>query len=81
MPGLSEYAQIAIPVAVHDTYTYRIPEPLRDAVRLGSRVEVPLGAKTTTGFVIALLDQTTVDAKKMMDMPKGTKLRATQGVR
>ncbi len=65
MPGLSEYAQIAIPVAVHDTYTYRIPEPLRDAVRLGSRVEVPLGTKTTTGFVIALLDQTTVDAKKM----------------
>src|SRR5688572_3008729 len=65
MPGLSEYAQIAIPVAVHDTYTYRIPEKLRDAVRLGSRVEVPLGTKTTTGFVIALLNQTTVDAKKI----------------
>lgn len=65
MPGLSEYAQIALPVAVHDTYTYRIPEQLRDAVRLGSRVEVPLGPKTTTGFVIALLDETTVDPKKM----------------
>ena len=65
MPGLSEFAQIALPVAVHDTYTYRIPEELRDAVRLGSRVEVPLGTKTTTGFVIALLDQTTVEAIRM----------------
>ena len=65
MPGISEFAQIALPVAVHDTYTYRIPEDLRDAVRLGSRVEVPLGAKTTTGFVIGLLDETTVDAKKL----------------
>src|SRR5688572_17085778 len=65
MAGLSEFAQIALPVAVHDTYTYRIPQPLRDAVRLGSRVEVLLGTKTTTGFVIALLDQTTVDAKKI----------------
>lgn len=65
MPGISEYAQIALPVAVHDTYTYRIPAALRDAVRLGSRVEVPLGPRTTTGFVIALLDETAVEASKM----------------
>ena len=65
MPGISQFAQIALPVAVHDTYTYRIPGALRDAVRLGSRVEVPLGTKTTTGFVIALLDETAVDAAKM----------------
>lgn len=65
MPGISQFAQIALPVAVHDTYTYRIPDALRDAVRLGSRVEVPLGTKTTTGFVIALLDETAVDAAKM----------------
>jgi primosomal protein N' (replication factor Y) len=65
MAGLSEYAQIAIPVAVHETFTYRIPEALRDATRLGSRVEVPLGPKLTTGFVIGLLDETTVAPKKI----------------
>lgn len=65
MPGISEFAQIAIPLAVHDTYTYKIPVALRDAVRLGSRVEVPLGAKVTTGFVIGLPDATTVEAAKM----------------
>ena len=32
MSGLSEFAQIALPVAVHDTYTYRIPEELRGRI-------------------------------------------------
>ena len=53
-PGLSDYAEVAIPLAVHGTFTYSIPEELRDGVRLGSRVEVPLGPKRTTGFVVAL---------------------------
>jgi primosomal protein N' (replication factor Y) (superfamily II helicase) len=65
MPGISNFARIAIPVAVYDTYTYRIPPALHDAVRLGSRVEVPLGAKVTTGFVIELLDTTDVEPKKL----------------
>lgn len=55
--GLSAYAAIAIPLAVHGTFTYAIPPELRDSVRLGSRVEVLLGPKRTTGFVVALLDE------------------------
>src|SRR5947209_13311729 len=54
--GLAAYAEIALPVAVHGTFTYAIPPELRDGVRLGSRVEVPLGTKRTTGFVVALAD-------------------------
>jgi len=34
--------------------TYRIPDPLHSAVRIGSRVLVPLGPRTAPGFVIAL---------------------------
>ncbi len=63
--GLSEYAEIALPVAVHGTFTYSVPEELRDGVRLGSRVEVPLGTKRTTGFVVGLSDQAPVDATKL----------------
>ncbi len=64
--GLSRYAAIAIPLAVHGTFTYAIPPELRDSVRLGSRVEVPLGTKRTTGFVVELLDDAAnVDAKKV----------------
>jgi primosomal protein N' (replication factor Y) len=64
--GLSPYAAIAIPLAVHGTFTYAIPPELRDSVRLGSRVEVPLGTKRTTGFVVALLDDAAdLDAAKV----------------
>ena len=65
MPGLSEYAEIAVPVALHQTLTYRVPDALKDGVRLGSRVEVPLGPRLTTGFVVALLDEAPVEASKM----------------
>lgn len=63
MPGISEYAEIAVPVALHQTLTYSIPEALRDSVRLGSRVEVPLGPKLITGFVVALLDTAPAEQK------------------
>ncbi|HKB80705.1 MAG TPA: primosomal protein N', partial [Thermoanaerobaculia bacterium] len=56
MPGLAAFAEVAVPVAVHGTFTYAIPEELRDEVRLGSRVEVPFGSKRTTGFVVGLGD-------------------------
>ncbi len=62
---LSEYAEVAVPVALHATLTYRIPAALQDSVRLGSRVEVPLGPRLTTAFVVALLDTTPVDAAKI----------------
>jgi hypothetical protein len=69
MSGLAKFAEIALPVAVQDTYTYAIPDDLHDAVRLGSRVEVPLGTKLTTGFVVALTDVA----------PAGAKMRANRG--
>src|SRR5687768_13360351 len=65
MAGISDYAQIALPVAIHDTLTYRIPDSLKDATRLGSRVEVPLGPRFSTGFVVGLVDQASVDAAKV----------------
>ena len=62
--GISAFAEVAVPVAVHGSFTYAIPEELRDGVRLGSRVEVPLGTKRTTGFVVALIDHVD-DATKL----------------
>src|SRR5207244_11457029 len=65
MPGLAAYAEIALPVAVYGTFTYAIPAELRDGVRLGSRVEVPFGAKLSTGFVVALGDRAPDTAAKI----------------
>jgi primosomal protein N' (replication factor Y) len=63
--GISEYAEVAIPVAVHGSFTYAVPAALRDGVRLGARVEVPLGTKRTTGFVVGLTDQPPADTVKL----------------
>src|SRR5436189_177356 len=41
---------------------------LRDSVRLGSRVEVPLASKLTTGFVVGLLDEVTVEQSKLKNI-------------
>ena len=69
MTGLASYAEVAVPVAVHGTFTYTIPDPLRDSVRLGSRVEVEIGSKLTTGFVVGFNDSS-----------ETTKLKAVRSV-
>src|SRR5687768_14139227 len=63
--GLSRYAEVAVPLGVHGTFTYSIPEDLRDEVRLGSRVEVPWGARLTTAFVTGLTDEPQVTSSKL----------------
>ncbi|HEX9985884.1 MAG TPA: primosomal protein N' [Thermoanaerobaculia bacterium] len=63
--GISEFAEIALPVAVHGTFTYGVPPALKDGVRLGARVEVPLGAKLTTGFVVGLTDEAPAETVKV----------------
>ncbi len=63
--GLAAYAEVAIPVAVRGAFTYSIPLELRDDVRLGSRVEVPLATKRTTGFVVGLRDEPLENAGKL----------------
>src|SRR5437588_446654 len=50
-----QYAQVAVPVHLSKTFTYRLPASLQSAVRVGSRVMVPLGAKPLTGYIVALL--------------------------
>ncbi len=54
LSGNEEYATVAIPVGVHETFTYSIPQDLRAGVRLGTRVEVPLATKRVTGYVVGI---------------------------
>jgi primosomal protein N' (replication factor Y) len=49
------YAQVAIPVHLSKTFTYRLPPPIQRAARVGSRVRVQLGTKPVTGYIVALL--------------------------
>jgi primosomal protein N' (replication factor Y) len=52
---LPQYAQVAVPVHLSKTFTYRLQESMRRDARVGSRVVVPLGAKPLTGYIVSLL--------------------------
>jgi primosomal protein N' (replication factor Y) (superfamily II helicase) len=49
------YAQVAFPVHLRKTFTYRLPPSIQQVARVGSRVVAQLGAKPLTGYVVALL--------------------------
>jgi len=52
---LPQYAEVAIPLRVMQTFTYRLPLALQRDARLGSRLLVPFGRKRLTGYIVALL--------------------------
>ncbi|HEY5609886.1 MAG TPA: DEAD/DEAH box helicase, partial [Thermoanaerobaculia bacterium] len=66
--GISEYAEVAIPLGVFGSFTYRIPGRLRDDIRLGARVEVPWGPKITTAFVVGFRDDAGVATSKIREI-------------
>lgn len=61
----ARFARVAVPFGVAGTFTYAIPEELRELVRRGVRVEVPWSSKKTTGFVVELLDEVDADIKRI----------------
>ena len=54
-PSLPLYAEVAVPLHVMQTFTYRLPLALQTDARLGSRLLVPFGRKRLTGYIVALL--------------------------
>lgn len=54
------YANIALDTPLDQTFTYSIPDYLISDVKVGSRVLVPFGNRTLTGFVLSISDTTDV---------------------
>jgi len=59
------YAEVAVPVHVSSTFTYRLPAPMRPLAQPGSRIVVPFGRKLVTGYIVALNES----------LPPGTSLQ------
>ena len=55
--SLPIYADVAVPLHVAQTFTYRIPESFRATAQPGARVLFPLGRKLTVGFIVGLHDR------------------------
>ena len=48
------YAEVAIPLNVHQTFTYRLPEGIAANAKPGARVLVPFGRQLLTGYIVDL---------------------------
>jgi primosomal protein N' (replication factor Y) (superfamily II helicase) len=48
------FVEVAVPLHVKQTFTYRLPAAWRKDVRLGARLLVPFGRKMLTGYAVAL---------------------------
>jgi len=48
------YAEVAMPLRVMQTFTYRLPLALQTEAQIGSRLIVPFGRKRLTGYIVAL---------------------------
>ena len=59
------YCKVALPVPLRTTFTYRVPETLRGAVQVGSRVLVPFRRKSLVGVVAEMAEAA----------PEGTEIR------
>jgi primosomal protein N' (replication factor Y) (superfamily II helicase) len=53
-PGFPSYAEVAIPLRVTQTFTYKLPSAIQQAASIGSRLIVPFGRKFLTGYIVAL---------------------------
>ena len=72
-----QYAEVAVPLRVAQTYTYRLPLALRNEAQVGARLLVPFGRKMLTAYIVALhqeidaglgLDETEIkEAEELLD--------------
>lgn len=65
-----EYVEIALPVPLRQTFTYRLPLGLRENVRLGARLLVPFGKRQLTGYAVALHPRLSDDVEIEQDAIK-----------
>ncbi len=53
---MTKFAEVAISLPIDKLFQYSIPEELSDNVKIGARVFVPFGPRTTVGYVVGFSD-------------------------
>ncbi len=51
---LPEFVEVALPLPLRQTFTYRLPVGLRENIKTGARLLVPFGKRQLTGYAVAL---------------------------
>jgi primosomal protein N' (replication factor Y) len=70
---MSRLLEVAVPLPLHDGFTYAAPEALAERVALGARVEVPFGRRNLVGYVVGFPESTAVakvkEIERLVDDP------------
>ena len=64
---MSRLVEVAVPLPLHDAYTYAVPEAFAAVVAAGARVEVPFGKRHVIGYVVGFRDQAPVAKVKAIE--------------
>jgi primosomal protein N' (replication factor Y) len=56
------FVEIALPLPLRQTFTYKVPAQFSDRAKVGVRVTVPLGKRVLTGYVVDVLERLSDDA-------------------
>ncbi len=70
------FAEVAMPLHVFQTFTYRLNPALSAQAEVGARIVVPLGRKLVTGYIVGLIDELSTslaqidikDAQSLVDL-------------
>jgi primosomal protein N' (replication factor Y) (superfamily II helicase) len=52
-----KFVQVALPVPLRQTFTYRIPPALIGEIGIGARIIVPFGKRMLTGYAVSFADE------------------------
>ncbi|MBA4397980.1 MAG: primosomal protein N', partial [Syntrophus sp. (in: bacteria)] len=58
------FVRVAVNIPAHRTFSYAVPEHLRQAIAVGKRVLVPFGRKKMTGYLLEIMSVADVDQVK-----------------
>lgn len=61
--GVAHYAEVAVPLHVYQTFTYRLTLEQSEHAEVGARLIVPLGRNLVTAYIVALSDKLPADSK------------------
>ncbi|PID58091.1 primosomal protein N' [candidate division KSB3 bacterium] len=66
---MKQYVDVAVPLPVSQSYSYRVPVELQEDVELGKRVLVPFGRKVLTGCIVGFPEFPAVERlKEILDL-------------
>ena len=60
---LPVYVEAALPVPLRRVFTYRVPEEMRETIKLGARLMLPFGRRSMTGYAVGLHTELPADVE------------------